>query len=169
MKTSIYLLLSLFLVNCNTSINPNPDFTLFPEELIKINDYGINEFDTYVSAKKYFLENVTHESGFDIYTYTVKQNDPTKYYSIHRVVNAKKEPKLISFMKAGNENYSTLKQSIEKLGFKFYSTQEIQNSTSLVFIKDELMIKLTPAQDAKGLTIFKVINVRVAPIELNSR
>lgn len=162
------VILTLAITGCSSQ-KKDPDFTLQPAELVRINQYNIDQFDSYISKRTYALVRKSEGSLLTSYVYESTENGKTNttYYTIAKGFNSKNECKQITFMKAGNENYSGLKEALTKDGYEFLRTTTLKESPSFLYAKDGIMIRITPAANSKGLLTITVINARLEPYELN--
>jgi hypothetical protein len=92
------------------------DFSL--SELLKINNYSIDDFDTYVTQKgyKYFENNDEDFGNSTSYTFYV-DNIKTAYISKFHYKKTSKE--MVSFQTGNSSTYISIKTDLKNLGFRF--------------------------------------------------
>lgn len=111
-------------------------------ELIKINNYVLDEFDTYVTQKgyKYYKSDSTEFSESTSYAYTVNginKSYISKYY--RKLVNNE----MVDFQTSDNTIYLKIKSELKMLGFKFVKTGTFQGGTYFDYIKGKIEVSLT--------------------------
>jgi hypothetical protein len=116
------------------------DFSL--AELIKINNYKLDDFDTYVTQKgyRYYENKNTDFSDATSYVYSingVKKSYITKFFR-------KTQPKeMVSFQTGKNTIYLKIKAELKSLGFKFINTGTYEGDTYFEYKKENIEISLT--------------------------
>ncbi len=122
MKTLLFIFTLLI---SNTSIY-SQNFSI--SELIKLNNYQIDDFDTYVTQKGYVYfgnksDFFSEGTSYVFYLKGVKQFYITKF-------NYKTEPKkMVSFQTSSSTTYLKIKSELKNLGFKFYNTEINEGTT----------------------------------------
>lgn len=116
------------------------DFNL--AELIKINNYKIDHFDTYVTQKgyRYYENKNTDFSNATSYVYSVngaKKSYITKFY---RKTQLKE---MVSFQTGKNTTYLKIKSELKSLGFKFINSGTFEGDTYFDYKKGNIEISLT--------------------------
>jgi hypothetical protein len=123
-----------------TTITSGQEFSL--AELIKINNYKMDDFDTYVTQKGYrYYENKNKEfSSATSYVYSingVKKSYITKFFR-------KTQPtEMISFQTGESTTYLKIKAELKSLGFKLINTGTYEGDTYFDYKKENIEISLT--------------------------
>jgi hypothetical protein len=115
------------------------NFTL--SEMIKINNYQLDDFDTYVTQKgyQYFeTENTDYANAtsYVFYVNGVKKSYISKFYY-------KTKPKeMVSFQTGNTATYLKIKSDLKILGFKFINTETNDGTTFFNYEKGNIEISL---------------------------
>ena len=123
-----------------TTISIAQNYTL--SELIKINNYNLDDFDTYVTQRgyKYYKSKSSDFSDGTSYVYTVngiRKSYITKYY--RKLVNTE----MISFQTSNNTIYLKIKAELKTLGFKFIKTETFEGDTFFDYKKGKMEVSLS--------------------------
>lgn len=123
-----------------TTISIAQNFTL--SELIKINNYNLNDFDTYVTQRGYkYYENESTEFS-DRTTYAYSVNGINKLY-ISKYFRKLVKNEMVSFQTSNNATYLKIKLELKKLGFKLVKTGTFENTTYFDYSKGKTEVSLT--------------------------
>jgi hypothetical protein len=131
------------------------DFSL--AELIKINNYKIDDFDTYVTQKGYqFYENKNTDFS-DATSYVYYLNGVKKSY-ISKFFRKTEPTEMVSFQTGKNTTYLKIKAELKSLGFKFINTGTFEGSTYFDYIKGNIEISLISSvqKNGNGLTAYEI-------------
>lgn len=111
-------------------------------ELIKINNYELDDFDTYVNQKgyKYYENESTEFSDRTSYAYSV--NGVNKLY-ISKYFRKLVRNEMVSFLTSNNATYLKIKLELKKLGFKLVKTGTFENTTYFDYRKGKTDVSLT--------------------------
>lgn len=124
------------------SLTFGQNFTL--SELIKINNYKLDDFDTYVTQKGYKFdksENIDfyENTSYAFYTKGVKDCFITKFY--YKTSNVE----MVSFQTKNTTTYLKIKSDLKILGFKIISTESIDGDTLMfIYEKGKIEVSLIP-------------------------
>lgn len=111
-------------------------------ELIKINNYNLDDFDTFVTQRgyKYYESKNTDFSDATSYVFTV--NGFNKAY-ISKFYQKKADKEMVSFQTLNNTIYLKIKAELKTLGFKFIKTETFEGSTFLDYKKGKIEVSLS--------------------------
>lgn len=111
-------------------------------ELIKINNFKIDHFDTYVTNKgyRYYENKNTDFSNATSYVYSINGAKKSYITKIYR----KNQPKEnVSFQTRKNTTYLKIKAELKSLGFKFINNGTFEGDTYFEYKKGNVEISLT--------------------------
>ena len=115
------------------------NFTL--SELIKINNYQLDDFDTYVTKKGYqYFENDNTDFA-DVTSYVFYVNGVKKSY-ISKFHYKTRTKEMVSFQTGNNTTYLKIKSDLKILGFKFIITETNNGTTFFNYKKGNIEISL---------------------------
>lgn len=131
-------LIAIFFLFTNSIFCQN--FTL--SELIKINNYNLDNFDTYVTQKgyKYYENKSTEFSDCTAYGFTV--NGFNKFY-ISKYYRKLVKNEMVSFQTSNNATYLNIKLELKKIGYKLLKTGTFESSTYFDYKKGNIEVSLT--------------------------
>lgn len=115
------------------------DFTL--AELIKINNYKIDDFDTYVTQKGYEYYENKNTNFSDVTSYVHYVNGVKKSY-ISKFYYKTQTKEMVSFQTGKNTTYLKIKAELKLLGFKFIDTETYEGTTFFNYKKGNIEIAL---------------------------
>lgn len=115
------------------------DFTL--AELIKINNYKIDNFDTYVTQKGYQYYDNKNTDFKDQTSYVHYINGVKKSY-ISKFYYKTQNKEMVSFQTGKNTTYLKIKAELKSLGFKFINTESNDGTTFFDYKKGNIEISL---------------------------
>lgn len=169
-KNTPFLFLAVCVAACSAQ-KPNPDYAGNPQGLIALNESTVDEFDSKMAKNNYHLVRKKDGESFNTYSYEYDNNAKTgvPFYSIVKFVNSGGENKMVMFMKGGNENYTTLKDQLTGMGYKFVGEDRLQGQATFIYAMDagDQMIKVTPAGTDNKLMTIRVIYLTREPLSLN--
>lgn len=113
-------------------------------ELIKLNYYNLDQFDTYVTQKGFkYNERKEDEYSEDvIYSYSLNGYADRARCFITKTSYKLSKFREISYQLFNQETYLILKRDLIKLGFKFNKTIPTENGTSFEYKKGKLELTL---------------------------
>jgi hypothetical protein len=149
----IYLFLFAFLILTNKTFGQN--FNL--SELIMINNYSIDRFDTYMTEKgyKYFI--IENDKRRKSIGYVFYINGKESYY-MTKFYDYTDSPKLrLSFQTMSSSVYLKIKSDLKTLGFKFRDTETNESTNFLNYIKNNIEISLASSiNSGNKLTTYEI-------------
>jgi hypothetical protein len=110
-------------------------------ELIKINNINLDDFDTYVTKKGYSFYENNSSSLAEETSYFFKVNGIKTYY-ISKYQYKDKKREMVSFQTPKNTHYLNIKTELKQLGFKFVETRNFNESTFFVYEKGRTELSL---------------------------
>ncbi len=154
MKTiTFYIIFFLF-----STISIAQNYTL--SELIKINNYNLDDFDTYVTQRgyKYYESKSSDFSDGTSYAYSV--NGIRKSY-ITKFYQKLTDKEMVSFQTSNNTTYLKIKAELKTLGFKLIKTDIYNGDTYFDYKKGKIEVTLalgTQEEDLNGnkLTSYEI-------------
>lgn len=149
MKVLIIIALHLL-----TAISFGQSFTIV--ELIKINDYQFDEFDTYVTTKGYKYYQNDDNNIANVISYAFNTNkQPTSYISTFQFKNEAK--RMVSYQTMSADIYLKIKNELKTLGFKFIETKTHNGSTFLEYKKENISVSLaSKINSGNDLTSYEI-------------
>ena len=135
MKT--FALITIFFLFTPSIFGQN--YTL--SELIKINNYTLDDFDTFVTQKgyKYYESKSIDYSDCTSYVYTV--NGIRKSY-ISKFYRKLVDNEMVSFQTPNNTIYLKIKSELKTLGFKLIKTGTFEGDTCFDYKKGKIEVSL---------------------------
>lgn len=115
------------------------NFTL--SELIKINNYQLDDFDTYVTQKGYQYYENDNTDFADATSYVFYINGVRKSY-ISKFYFKTQTKEMVSFQTGNNATYLKIKSDLKTLGFKFINTETNKGTTFFNYKKGEIEVAL---------------------------
>jgi hypothetical protein len=134
---TITLILNLLLVN-------SQNFTL--SELIKINNYSLDDFDSYVATKGYKFEK-TENTDFSLRTSYAYIKNGCKSQFVSKFIRNVNNSEMVSFQTGNNDTYLKIKTELKTLGFKLYKTEEQDGALFFDYIKNKTIVTLCSGID----------------------
>lgn len=148
----------------------SPDYALAPNDLIKLNECNLDEFDTRMANNNYHLFDKKYGDAM-FYCYEHKENEISgkPFYQVFKVITNSGQNKVVFFMKNNNEYYADLKEKIKDLGFTFSSEETYYGQPTFKYIKEgnDQLIKISPQRTNKELFVMRIIYFRKEPYTLN--
>lgn len=134
------------------------NFTL--SELIKINNYTLDDFDTYVTQRgyKYYESKNTDYSESTSYSYTI--NGIRKSY-ISKFYRKLVDNEMVSFQTMNNAIYLKIKSELKTLGFKLIKTGTYEGDTYFDYKKGKIEVSLTLSTQ-EGLNSDKLTSYEIS-------
>jgi hypothetical protein len=129
---------SIFLLSITTLIY-GQNFTL--SELIELNNYKLDDFDTYVTQKGYKFDEVDNNDFADETTYAFYVKGVKKAY-ISKFHYHDDNSNMITFQTTNAATYLKVKSDLKKLGFKFTETKVYNESQFLIYKKGKIKVSL---------------------------
>lgn len=133
------------------------NFTL--SELIKINNYHLDDFDTYVTQKGYQYYENDNTDFADATSYVFYVNGVRKSY-ISKFYYKTQTKEMVSFQTGNNATYLKIKSELKTLGFKFINTETNKGTTFFNYKKGEIEVALASSvqENSYGdkLTIYEI-------------
>jgi hypothetical protein len=123
-----------------TSISIAQNFTL--SELIKINNYNLNDFDTYVTQRGYKYYEIKSSDFSDGTSYAFNVNGFNKAY-ITKFYQKLTDKEMVSFQTLNNTIYLKIKAELKTLGFKFIKTVTMEGDTFFDYKKGKIEVSLS--------------------------
>lgn len=143
--TTKLLLLCLAFITSNFAYSQN--FTV--SELIKINNYDLDSFDTYVTEKgyKYYKNEDSEYALSSSYAFSVKGSAEAFISTFQYKL---KNKKMVSFQTFNSKTYLLLKAEIKNLGFKYVNIETYNGKTFLNYSKGNIEITLASSTQNNG-------------------
>lgn len=118
-------------------------------EIIKMNKMNWDEFDTYANKKGYFFSKIyEHEDSYEK-SYLFGNHNTIGYYVLSKTdINISENQKqiLVGFKTSKKEDYLSIKNQINELGFKYTSTgtvtDDAYDGVYLEYQKGDYKLKL---------------------------
>lgn len=133
----IFTLLTLLIVFSKQTYSQ--EFTL--SEMIKINNYNLEEFDSYVNQKGYKFHGNENDDFADESTYKFVDKNNKRYFIAKYFYKTIKEESL-AFETDNNKSYIKIKTELKTLGFKYISTNSDENTTRFIYKKKDINVSL---------------------------
>ena len=110
-------------------------------ELIKINNYDLDKFDTYVVQKgyRYYHNEDTDFASIRSYSFSTNGNI-IAYISTFKF--KKDNQIMVSYQIFNSRNYLLLKNEIKKLGFKYTNSKTNKETTFLYYSKENIEVSI---------------------------
>lgn len=143
--TTKLLLLCIAFVTSNFAYSQS--FTV--SELIKIHNYDLDGFDTYVTEKgyKYYKNDDSEYALSSSYVYSLKGSAEAFISTFQYKL---KNKKMVSFQTFDSKTYLLLKSEIKNLGFRYLNTETNKGSTFLNYSKGNIEITLASSTQNNG-------------------
>ncbi len=111
------------------------------QELIKLNNYSFDNFDTYVTQKgfRYYQNEDTDYANNTSYSYS--SNGIIISY-ISKISYKMQQKEMISFQTPSSAIYISIKNDLKKLGFKYVGIDTFEGSTFINYKKGNVEISL---------------------------
>jgi hypothetical protein len=133
------------------------DFTL--SELINLNNYQLDNFDTYVTQKGYKYYSNENDDFCDAISYAFYVNGVEKAY-ISKFYYKTKKKEMISFQTTNNATYLKIKTDLKTLGFKFIETETFNETIFFTYKKGDITVSLASTVQKKlygeNVTIYEI-------------
>ncbi len=127
------------IISVFTSLSFGQSFTI--SELININNYQLDDFDTYITQKgyQYYKNNNTDFAESTSYVYYI--NGKKKAY-ITKYKYKQYNKKMVSFQTDNNSTYLKIKSELKTIGFKFINSESYKGTTFFNYKKGNIEVSL---------------------------
>ena len=139
------------------------NFTL--SELIKLNNYKLDDFDTYVTQKGYQYYENDNTDRTDETSYVLYSNGVRKAY-ISKFHYKTQTKEMVSFQTGDNATYLKMKSDLKNLGFKFISTETYNGATFFNYKKGVIEVALASSVQENPYG-YKLTNYEISVSKLN--
>lgn len=117
-------------------------------ELIRINKYNIDQFDTYVTQKGFKFKSSKVYDNYQSHTYAPDTVKPNGSLGIDKYIFDIQKKYAINFATYSSSVYLSLKSELKKLGFVFIKKEDntALNGSYLLYRKGQIEITLSSSQ-----------------------
>ncbi len=114
-------------------------------QLIKLAQMNIDDFDTYVTKKGYkFSETSVHDT-YQIHSYRLPKIERDKPISIDKYILNPKRKNVVNFTTYSTTEYLNFKNALKELGYKFINKEDNKElgGTYLLYKKGNIQVTLS--------------------------
>ena len=135
-------------------------------ELIRLNTYSLDNFDTQVTKRGYQYFDTENSSLATSTIYTYKVNGLKTYY-ITKFFYKKNNSEMISFQTPKNTTYLKIKSELKTLGFIYAGAHTFQGSTFFNYKKGDIEVSLVSGTQKSELggptqTVYEISVKKIA-------